>query len=166
MVGNREAEERRMARMDDVLYQEVDDSCALCGIRGDVNLTIHHIDQDPHHNEYDNKIVLCHNCHTRFHDKKGITEDDIRDRKRHLIVKTLTTFGVNALKIASRHSDGVVAYPFLMFHLIDLGYAQKEETVMDYGVGFASTDQSQKPFGTIMRFSITESGRALVKKWF
>ena len=95
-------------KLDDRLYSETDDSCSLCRL-GDVKaLTIHHIDDDPSHNAYENMIVLCHNCHQRFHQSKGITTDDIKRRKRHLIHKTVTTYGVNAMRIASRNNFGVV----------------------------------------------------------
>jgi hypothetical protein len=165
--------------IDDLLCEEVDDSCALCGIRGIGLLTIHHIDRDPSHNEYDNKIVLCHNCHQGLHDRKRITDEQVRERKRHLIHKTLTRYGVNALKIGTRTKSGVVAYPFLLYHLLDLGYMKQEETVMEYGpdavlfgegVGFVSEDFDEDAtvdrIPAIARFSITASGRALVSAWF
>lgn len=141
--------------LDDRLYGETDDSCALCRL-GDVKaLTIHHIDDDPSHNAYENMIVLCHNCHQRLHQSKGITTDDIKGRKRHLIQKTVTTYGVNAMKIASRNNFGVVALPFLLYHLVELGYMSKEENQMGYG----------EQDGATARFAITPKGRTVLKEW-
>ncbi len=141
-------------RLTDRLYTETDDSCGLCGLRGAQALTIHHIDGDAANDVYENTIVLCHNCHTRYHQQKGITEDEIRTRKRHLMHRTVTTYGVNALKIAARN-DGVVAMPFLLNHLIDLGYMSKEEDQMGYG---AQSDATA-------RFAITGRGRAVLAQW-
>jgi hypothetical protein len=138
------------------LFVETDDSCAICGIRGIGVLTEHHIDADRSNNTYHNLIVLCHNCHHAHHNGKGLTNRQIVDRKRHLIQKTLTTYGLNAMKIASRNGFGVVAMPFLLYHLVDTGYMTKEEEQMGYGEEEDAT----------ARFAITERGRSLLSKWF
>ena len=137
------------------MYTETDDACALCGVRGGDNLTIHHVDHTPANDVYDNTIVLCHNCHSRYHNQKGITREQIESRKRHLIAQTLTDYGLNALKIAARNNFGVVAMPFLLYHLVDLGYMTKEENQMGYGPQADAT----------ARFAVTESGRNLLAKW-
>jgi hypothetical protein len=142
-------------KIKDRLYGEVDDSCGVCGIPDRQILTIHHIDGNRGNNAYDNQIVLCHNCHGRHHQNKGLSEGQILDRKRHLIQKTLTTHGLNALKIASRNGSGVIAMPFLLHHLVDLGFMKKEETQMKYGDIEATA-----------RFAITNDGISLLKKWF
>ena len=143
-------------KLDDRLYGEVEDSCANCGARDRQVLTIHHIDADRSNNSYDNQIVLCHNCHTRYHQDKGLSYDQICDRKRRLIAKTLTTYGLNALKIADRNGKGVMAMPFLLFHLVDLGFMRKEEVQM-------TTDDDIE---VSVKFSITDDGQALLRKWF
>ena len=74
---------------DDILFGETDDACAICGIQGPERLTVHHIDGDSSHDTYDNKIVLCHNCHNQHHQGKGLTREAIEARKKHLIFKTL-----------------------------------------------------------------------------
>jgi hypothetical protein len=161
-------------KLDDRLYQEVDDSCALCGLRGIDVLGIHHIDGISKNNVYENTIVLCHNCHRRFHDNKGVTESHVRDRKRHLIHKTLTIYGLNALKIADRNGTGVVAMPFLLHHLVDLGYMEQNEPVMGYdpvGVVDFSGSPSEGMFDVaqedaLARFSITDRGRGMLAAWF
>lgn len=142
--------------MKDWLYRETDDACAICGIRGMRRLTIHHIDNNHSNNVYDNTIILCHNCHTEHHQEEGLSREQIETRKRHLIQKTLTQYGINAMRIAQRNNFGVVAMPFLLYHLIDLGYMTKEENQMGYG------DQKD----ATARFAITESGRDLLRKWF
>ena len=60
------------------------------------------------------------------------------------------------MKIADRNNFGVIAMPFLLFHLVSLGYMKKEETQMGYG------DQDD----ATARFAITESGSNLLEKWF
>jgi hypothetical protein len=113
------------------------------------------MDQNPKNNVYDNAIVLCHNCHTRYHNGKGISSEQIRARKRHLIAKTITIWGLNALKIAERNGEGVVAMPFLLYHMVNLGYMAKREQQMGYGTIEATA-----------RFEITARGRALLVEWF
>jgi hypothetical protein len=143
-------------KLKDRLYSETDDACAFCGLRGLNILTVHHIDGNSSNNTYDNLIVLCHNCHQMHHQEKGLTEDTIRQRKFHLIVKTLTQYGVSAMKIASRNNFGVIAMPFLLYHLVDLGYLTKEENQMGYGDQVDAT----------ARFAITATGQALLERWF
>ncbi|WP_022665641.1 HNH endonuclease [Desulfospira joergensenii] len=144
--------------MPEILFHETDNACALCGARGSEILTIHHIDENREHNHYDNLIVLCHNCHNPYHDpNKNIpTKEQVFGRKRSLIHKTVTTFGINALKIAKRNNFGVIAFPYMLYHLCELGYMKKEETQMGYG----------KIEDATSRFSITEGGINLLNKWF
>ena len=91
------------------------------------------MDGNRSNNVYENKIILCHNCHHKYHQNKGLTTEHIKTRKRHLIQKTLTQYGLNALKIADRNNFGVIAMPFLLYHLVGLGYMTKEEDQMGYG---------------------------------
>ena len=142
-------------RRDDLLYGETDDACAMCGTRGQDNLTVHHIDSDPPRDEYDNMLVICYNCHMRHNQGRPPTRQEIEDRKRHLIAKTLTQYGVNALKIAARNSFGVVAMPFLLYHLVHLDLMSQEEVQMGYG------EQED----VTARFAITDSGRRFVQRW-
>ena len=97
----------------DLIYLETDDSCAICGTKGIDVLSEHHIDSDRSNNEYDNLIVLCHNCHHKITNGKELSKTKIEERKRHLIHKTMTTYGLNALKIARRNKFGVIAIPSL-----------------------------------------------------
>jgi hypothetical protein len=140
----------------DLIYFETDDSCAICGAKGIDVLSEHHIDGDRSNNDYDNLIVLCHNCHHKITNDKGLTKNKIEDRKRHLIHKTITIYGLSALKIAARNKFGVIAMPFLLHHLVGLGYMTKEENQMGYGEQKDAT----------ARFAITEKGKALLDKWF
>ena len=140
----------------DTLLAETEDACALCGIKGINVLTEHHIDEDRTNNQYDNLIVLCYNCHSGYHAKGIVTADHIKTTKCHLIQKTLTTYGLNALKIAGRNNFGVIAMPFLLYHLVDMGYMTKEEVQMGYGEQGDATS----------RFAITDEGRKLLAKWF
>lgn len=141
--------------LDDQLHGETDECCALCGVGDTRSLTVHHIDGVAENNIYENTIVLCHNCHQRYHQEKGINREDIERRKRHLIQKTVTIYGINAMKIAARNEFGVVAMPFLLYHLVDLEYMTKEEAQMGYGAQADAT----------ARFAITAKGREVLSKW-
>ena len=140
----------------DLIYIETDDSCAICGAKGIGILSEHHIDSDRSNNEYDNRIVLCHNCHHKITNNKGLSEEEIKNRKRHLINKTITTYGLNAMKFAKRNKCGVLAWPFLLYHLVDLDYMSKEEDQMGYGEQDDATS----------RFAITKKGKSILDKWF
>lgn len=137
------------------LFLETDDLCAFCREPEKENLTIHHIDGDKENNAYDNQIVICYNCHQRHHQKKTITLKHIKKKKELLIIKTLTQYGVNALKIAYRKKGRMVATPFLLYHLVDMGYFKQGRIEMwqDEVEMFAS-------------FELTEDGRKLFRRWF
>ena len=147
-----------MAR-DDLLFVETDDSCALCGLKGTRALTIHHLEQsEPKNENYDNKLVLCHNCHHFFHQGKGVTAEDLKNIKRRLIIKTLTVPGINAMKCAYRR-DGVVAMPFLVNHLVELGYLRQGDAIR-----FDTTDAGVDVVTDAM-YLVTDEGRTLLEKW-
>jgi 5-methylcytosine-specific restriction endonuclease McrA len=60
-----------MAEIDEMLFSETDGACAYCGIKDYRVLTTHHINQqEPKDESYDNKIILCHNCHHLYHQEK------------------------------------------------------------------------------------------------
>ncbi len=143
-------------KVTDYVFIETSESCALCGQKGIENLTEHHIDGNDKNNEYDNRIVLCQNCHCRFHSKKEINKERIHTAKKRLIAKTMSHFGLNALKIAKRNKFGVIAMPFLLYHLVDLGLMEKKESQMGYG---------EQEDATAL-FSITEKGKIFYDKWF
>ncbi len=149
------------------IFVETDDTCAACGQRRrpdrnvvwlfrrrGADLTVHHIDHDSTNGCYENEIVLCSKCHLRHHQGKGLTTEQIKDRKRTLIHRTLTQYGVNAIKKAHRNEEGVVALPFLLHHLVDLGYMTEEESQMDYG-----------ELTVTARFTITDRGRNIYNLW-
>jgi hypothetical protein len=147
-----------MTNTKELLFLETDGSCACCGIKDIRVLTIHHIIQtEPKDESYDNKLLLCHNCHQSHHEKKGLSDSEILKIKKRLIIKTLTRPGLNALKESYRH--GVVfALPFLVNHLIEFGYLQLEsevETWEDFG----------KKGVIKAQYSITNMGGELLAKW-
>ena len=121
-------------------------------------MTVHHIDENSDNNTYDNLIVLCHNCHSSYHNQHcdEPTFDQIEARKRNLIHKTITTFGLSAMKIAKRNNFGVVAFPYMLYHLCELDYMKKEEAQMGYG----------KIDDATARFAITDRGVNIIEKWF
>jgi hypothetical protein len=138
----------------DRLFLETDDTCAICSHPDRRHLTVHHLDGNPANNTYDNRIVLCWNCHQAHNQGHEPTDDQIRDRKRTLIARTLTDQGISALKQAVRRSEGVVALPFLVYHLVELGYLDEQECQMGYG-GIDVT----------VRYTATPEGERLVRAW-
>ena len=87
---------------------------------------------------------------------KAYLKKKLKNRKRHLINKTITTYGLNAMKIAKRNNFGVIALPFLLYHLVDLGYMSKEQDQMGYGeIDYATS-----------RPAITGKGKSILDKWF
>lgn len=151
-----------MSRADDLVYLETEGACANCGLKDARALTIHHLDPTPPKDEsYDNKIVLCHNCHQCHHQHKGPTAAQLNETKRRLIIKTLTTPGLNALKQAFR-KPAVVAIPFLVNHLVEFGYLRQKAILSTV------TDDDWGPDSEIVAeavFVITPRGRALLTKW-
>lgn len=141
---------------------ETDDSCGICGYKGKENLTIHHIDGNNSNNVYDNQIVLCHNCHCRFHESKGIIKNDIIERKKHLIEKTLTQPGVAAIKIAYRNEFGVAATPFLVYHLVDMDYISKVETIEWVTEEIAGKG---KEVESTVLYKLTKEGKRIYETW-
>lgn len=151
-----------MAKTDELLFIETDGACACCGTRDTRTLTIHHIDQtSPKDEYYDNKIVLCYNCHQCHHDGKGPTKKELKEIKRRLIVKSLTQVGLNAMKHAYR-KPYVVAMPFLVVHLLERRFLKFEEMLSGTREDESSNDNSHIETAS---YTLTETGRALLKKW-
>ena len=137
-------------------YLETNYSCAYCGFRGKESLTIDHIEgrSIPHANEYDNLIVLCHNCHHRKTNPKGITVKDVKKIKRILTQNYLAIYGINVLKLCMRNKNGVVAMPFLVLHLLEMGLLKQHEEQMGYG-----------NTSVTLRYTITEKGKRVYNKF-
>lgn len=53
----------------DVLFS-ADRTCCICHVRGKA-VQIHHIDENPGHNTFENLAVLCHECHDKAHIEGG-----------------------------------------------------------------------------------------------
>lgn len=149
-----------MASTEELLYLETDRRCAVCGIGDSRVLTIHHLVQaEPKDESYDNKILLCHNCHVAHHQQKGASAAELQEIKRRLIIKTLTTPGLNALKEAYRRGR-VVAMPFLVNHLVEFGYLTFQEELSSL-----SDDRSDRESVIDAVYTISDKGRRLPEKW-
>lgn len=149
-----------MRRTDELLYIETDGGCANCGLRDNRVLTVHHLDPtNPKDESYDNKLLLCHNCHQCHHHRKEPTDKELRDIKRRLITKTLTRPGLNALKLAHRQG-AVVAMPFLVNHLVELEYLRYTEPMSTW-----SHDEHSKENVSEGVYVITAAGKKLLTKW-
>lgn len=146
----------------DRLFLEAENGCGFCGSRDAKALTIHHIEHGGAiNNSYDNLIVLCHNCHTKYHQKKGILKKDIVEVKRRLILKTLTPLGLNALKLCYR-KNYIAGNPFTLLHLVELGLIRKRDvnswTCIDDGDGEVEIEMD-------VMYQITQKGKDFFKKW-
>jgi hypothetical protein len=148
-----------MSDIEELLFLETDGSCASCGLRDRRALTVHHLDQEePKDEAYDNKVLLCHNCHQCHHQGKGFTVDELRVIKRRLIIKTLTRPGLNALKEAYRRKV-VVAMPFLVNHLVEFGYLEYLDCVQSEETGRGEQVVAQA------KYTISSRGRTLLERW-
>lgn len=148
-----------MSSIEERLYLETDSSCAHCGFRDQRALTTHHIDCDRSDREaYDNKIVLCHNCHQCHHQGKGPSCEELITLKKRLIIKTLTQPGLNAMKAANRRGT-VIAIPFLVNHLQEFSYLSFEEECMTHVIN-GGPEQV-----TLGCYSLTDAGRRLLDTW-
>ena len=146
---------------DQLVYIETEGACANCGLKEARALTIHHLDAtEPKSELYDNKIVLCHNCHQCHHQGKGPTKNELNIIKARLIVKTLTRPGLNALKIAAR-KNGVSASPFMVNHLIEMRYLKHQQDVTTW----SDDDSSIGDLVMTAIYEITSEGQKLLKKW-
>lgn len=150
-----------MPSVEDLLYLETDGGCACCGLRDIRVLTVHHIEEaKPKNENYDNKIVLCHNCHDSHHNSKGLTKEEIQTVKRRLIIKTLTRPGLNAMKQALRKGR-VIAAPFLVNHLVEQQFLEYKEVVTN----FAPDDSWLEHIEIAAIYELTEPGRQLMERW-
>lgn len=149
-----------MADIEETLFSETEGSCAYCGIKDYRVLTIHHIIQsEPKDESYDNKIVLCHNCHHLYHEQKGPSSEDLTTIKKRLICKTLTQQGINALKEAYRKGF-VIASPYLVNHLIELQLLKYLDTISSF-----SDDQTNKTVDIEVIYELTDKGKEFTEKW-
>ncbi len=147
------------------LFLETNNSCAICGSKVQVSLTIHHINHEKSEkdNSYDNLIVLCHNCHTSYHQNKGITKEEILEIKKRLIHSLLTPIGINAVKLAYRNKF-IIGMPYTLLHLLEMGLI-KDEGDVESRRGFSA--ETGKSYEVIVKseYTITEKGTNFAKKW-
>jgi len=155
-----------MPNISQLLVEETDGACAYCGIKDFRVLTEHHIVQtNPKDQSYDNRIILCHNCHHLYHQNKGPSKEDIEKIKKRLISKTLTQQGINIIKESSR-KGGVVAAPHLVNHLVELGYIQLTQVLST--VGHDENDEDDDLGNSIISdavYELTEDGKMFAQKW-
>ncbi len=148
-----------MSSIEERLYLETDGSCAHCGFRDQRVLTIHHIRRgSPDFEAYDNKILLCYNCHQCHHQEKGPSREELITFKKRLIIKTLTQPGLNAMKEAYRRGK-VLAMPFLVNHLREFGYLDFEKQMMTW------SDDGGAEQVIHALYLLTSEGRRLLEQW-
>lgn len=148
-----------MPTTEELLIAETDGACSYCGIKDYRVLTTHHIIQkEPKDEGYDNKILLCHNCHHLYHNNKGPSLQDLLDIKKRLICKVLTQQGINSMKGSYR--QGMVAgTPFLLNHLVELQLLELVDVI--------STIDGSSGVDIVMEasYQLTTKGRQLLEKW-
>ncbi|HEP8235819.1 HNH endonuclease signature motif containing protein [Pseudomonas aeruginosa] len=59
--------------VDEILYKSAK-TCCTCRIPR-LPVEVHHIDQNPSNNTYDNLVVLCRNCHSDAHSKSAMSKN-------------------------------------------------------------------------------------------
>lgn len=149
-----------MADIKETLFLETEGACAYCGIKDNRVLTIHHIIQSkPKDESYDNRILLCHNCHSLYNKQKGPSLEDLTNIKRRLICKTLTQQGINALKEAYRKGF-VVASPYLVNHLIEMQLLEYSDSLSSF-----EDDQTNVTADIDAIYKLTDKGKKFIEKW-
>jgi len=149
-----------MPNIDTLLFTETDGACAYCGIKDFRVLTAHHIEQmEPKDESYDNKIILCHNCHHLYHQNKGPSKDDIVAIKKRLISKVVTQYGINALKESYRKGF-VAAAPYLVNHLVELGFLRQTDVLNSI-----VTPNHEQGAVQAAAYELTDKGRQFSEKW-
>ena len=148
-----------MADVHEMLIAETDGACSYCGIKDYRVLTTHHIiQQEPKDDSYDNKILLCHNCHHLYHNNKGPSQKDLLDIKKRLIFKMLTQQGANAMKESYR--KGMVAgSPYLINHLVELQLLEFVEVISTI-----DTHSNEEAIVDAI-YQLTSKGRQFAEKW-
>lgn len=70
-----------------LLQQEINSNCPICNDRNVDHFEIHHIDENPQNNAFENLLMLCPICHSKI-TKKDLEYDDIKSIKEYLKVKS------------------------------------------------------------------------------
>lgn len=118
----------------------------------------HIIQQEPKEESYDNKILLCHNCHHLYHNNKGPSLQDLLDIKKRLLCKILTQQGVNAIKESYRKGL-FVGSPYLLNHVVELQLLKPTETM-------STIELSADKYVVIDAvYQLTPKGRQFAEKW-
>ncbi|MFD0798492.1 HNH endonuclease [Maribacter chungangensis] len=65
------------------LQKEIGSICPFCSSEEVGQFQIHHIDEDPSHNEFINLLLLCPTCHSKI-TKEDISRQDVMDKKLNL----------------------------------------------------------------------------------
>lgn len=148
-----------MPTTDELLITETDGACSYCGIKDYRVLTTHHIiRQEPKDEAYDNKILLCHNCHHLYHNDKGPSQQDLLDIKKRLICKVLTQQGINSMKESYRKGM-VVGSPYLLNHLVELQLLESVQVMSTMG------NSSGNDVVIDAIYQLTTKGRQFAEKW-
>lgn len=70
-----------------LLQKEINSKCPFCDNKDVGHFQIHHIDENPSNNEFDNLLMLCPICHSKI-TKKEMTTKDVRSIKNGLLMIT------------------------------------------------------------------------------
>lgn len=83
-VGKRKKQRKTVTSLlSKKLYQEADNRCPFCCVADVAVLEIHHLDGNPSHNEVENLIVVCGNCHSKI-TRGEISPADVHTKKMEL----------------------------------------------------------------------------------
>jgi 5-methylcytosine-specific restriction endonuclease McrA len=66
-----------------LLQKEVNSSCPFCSNDDVDHFQIHHIDENPENNTFENLIMVCAICHSKI-TKKDIAEAEVKVIKHNL----------------------------------------------------------------------------------
>ncbi len=110
------------------LQKEIGSQCPFCDNADVGHFEIHHIDEDPSHNEAINLILLCPTCHSKI-GKADITREQVIQRKQELLntvkktaengkainihggVANIISGGTNTIHIKQTKKSSSIEYP-------------------------------------------------------
>lgn len=90
------------------VYQQAGSSCAFCSEADVASLQVHHLDENPSNNSFENLLLVCANCHTKI--TAGVlSEADVRLKKRQLDWAPKATTAAVSVSISGSQFKGNIA---------------------------------------------------------
>jgi len=95
------------------VFQEAASCCSFCNEQDVAALEIHHIDEDPNHNELENLLLVCSSCHSKI-THGDVSPADVILQKRIIQFQAKSNHGASTEKsqtvnVSNTNNSGVIA---------------------------------------------------------